>query len=244
MQTGKDILIRFPRKVARSFMFLKEFKTFRLQNDGRFPLRWKDAYPCLNDAVKTTPFDRHYIYHPAWAARKIREIRPREHVDISSILSFSTIVSAFTPVRFYDYRPAEIKLPGLQTGAQDLTKLSFEDGSIESLSCMHTVEHIGLGRYGDELDAKGDIKAINELKRVLKKGGHLLFVTPVGEPKIAFNAHRIYSYGQIVDGFRPLALKEFSMVTDDGRFLENCDETLVAKQTYACGCFWFKNEEA
>ena len=104
---------------------------------------------------------------------------------------------------------------------------------------MHTIEHIGLGRYGDELDAEGDSKAIKEIKRVLKDGGNFLFVTPVGKPKIEFNAHRIYSFEQITEYFAPFALKEFSLVTDDGNFIENANSELVAFQNYGCGCFWF-----
>jgi hypothetical protein len=105
---------------------------------------------------------------------------------------------------------------------------------------MHTVEHIGLGRYGDELDADGDIKAINELKRVLQPGGDLLFVTQVGKPVIQFNAHRIYSYEQIIEYFSPLTLKEFSLIPDQGGLIESADPSLVAQQHYGCGCFWFK----
>jgi SAM-dependent methyltransferase len=108
---------------------------------------------------------------------------------------------------------------------------------------MHTIEHVGLGRYGDPLDPEGDLKAISELKRVLKPGGDLLFVTPVGKPTIAFNAHRIYSYEQVRDFFSPLELKEFSLVPDSGGLLVNADPALVAAQAYGCGCFWFRKPQ-
>jgi hypothetical protein len=94
----------------------------------------------------------------------LAKIKPAEHIDISSILSFSTIVSAFVPVKFYDYRPAVLEISNYHSGFADLKQLPFPDNSVESLSCMHTIEHIGLGRYGDELDVNGDIKAIEELK--------------------------------------------------------------------------------
>ena len=239
IRTGKNILIRFPKQIVRSAEYLNEFRAFKKRSDNRFSIDTKDAYPCLTDKLKTTPFDAHYTYHPAWAARKLKQIAPNEHVDISSILSFSTIVSAFLPVRFYDYRPAELQLSNLVSGSQDLKSLSFEDNSIESLSCMHTIEHVGLGRYGDELDPDGDLKSISELKRVLQPGGSLLFVTPVGKPRIEFNAHRVYSYEQIQQYFAPLSLKEFSLVTDQGRFIEGAQPELVAAQNYGCGCFWF-----
>jgi len=240
IRTGKDILIRFPKKILRSVEFIREFSRFRSLSDGRFTIKAVDVYPCLTDKIKFTPFDQHYTYHPAWAARKLAEIAPKEHVDISSILSFSTIVSAFIPVRFYDYRPADLHLSNLDSRAADLKQLPFENESIESLSCMHTIEHIGLGRYGDALDPKGDLTAISELKRVLKKGGSILFVTPVGKPRIEYNAHRVYSFEQIVNYFSPLVLKEFSLIPDAGGLIENADPNLVQQQHYGCGCFWFE----
>ncbi|RYZ23527.1 MAG: DUF268 domain-containing protein [Chitinophagaceae bacterium] len=239
IRTGKNVLIRFPKRVLRSFEFMGELSKFRALSDGRFTIKTMDLYPCLTDKIKYTPFDQHYTHHPAWAARKVAEINPKKHVDISSILSFSTIISAFIPTEFYDYRPAEFHQPGFSTGFADLKALSFADNSIDSLSCMHTVEHIGLGRYGDELDPQGDLKSIAELKRVLAPGGSLLFVTPVGKPKIEFNGQRIYSYEQIISYFEPLQLREFSLIPDKGGILFHADPALVAEQDYACGCFWF-----
>jgi SAM-dependent methyltransferase len=107
---------------------------------------------------------------------------------------------------------------------------------------MHTVEHVGLGRYGDPIDYDGDLKAIGELKRVVRPGGSLLFVTPIGRSRIQFNAHRIYSYSQILEAFAGFELREFSLVPDsekDGGLVENAPEEFADKQTYGCGCFWF-----
>ena len=97
IQLGKDVLIRFPKRVMRLFEFAGEFIRFRKMNDGRFSVKAKDIYPCLKDKITTTPFDQHYTYHPAWAARILAQTRPAEHVDFSSILSFGAIVSAFVP---------------------------------------------------------------------------------------------------------------------------------------------------
>ena len=242
IQLGKDILIRFPKKIIRFFEYLGEWRRFNNKNDKRFTAKARDIYPFLKDKITQTPFDHHYIYHPAWAARILSKTKPAYHVDISSILSFSTIISAFVPVKFYDYRPADLKLTNLDSGFADLKQLNFPDNSIPSLSCMHTIEHIGLGRYGDEVDPQGDLKSINELKRVLKPNGDLLFVTPVGKPKIEFNAHRIYSFEQIVEYFSPLTLKEFSLIPDEGGIIVDANPALVKEQNYGCGCFWFKKQ--
>lgn len=222
--------------------FFSEYKIFIKANEIRSELKVKECFPYLNDATISSTFDSHYIYHPAWAARILSVIKPDYHIDISSSLAFSTIVSAFIPVKFYDYRPANLFLSNLTSEHADLTALPFSNESIGSLSCMHTVEHIGLGRYGEPIDPNGDIKAIKELTRVLSRGGNLLFVVPIGKPKIVFNAHRIYSYEQILKYFHGLSLKEFSLIPDQGReigIIKDASKEIADKQEYGCGCFWF-----
>lgn len=236
----KKLFVNCPKNIIYFFKFIASFFKLRKINDGRFTLKIKDLYPCLKDKTTFTPIDQHYTYHPAWAARILAKTKPEYHVDISSILCFSTIVSAFIPIKFYDYRPAQLGLSNWKEDAVNLIDLPFLDNSIPSLSCMHTIEHIGLGRYGDALDLNGDIAAINELKRVLQPEGDLLFVTPVGKPRIEFNAHRIYSYEQIIQYFSPLQIIEFTLIPDQGGMIENADPTLVTQQNYGCGCFWFK----
>ncbi|WP_230383749.1 DUF268 domain-containing protein [Pedobacter endophyticus] len=179
-------MIKKIKKLLKNDAKTKNFKlqfnqliTLEKQTDKRFVLDSKDLYPCLSDATTYTGFDRHYVYHPAWAARIIKANNPKKHIDISSTLHFCSILSAFIPVEFYDYRPAKLYLTGLKALGGDLLNLPFADRSVYSLSCMHTVEHIGLGRYGDPLDYDGDKKAIDELKRVLAPGGNLLFVVPL-----------------------------------------------------------------
>ena len=209
--------------------------------NGRFECNWRLRWPCLHDATASTGFDSHYLYHTSWAARILVKEKPEYHIDISSSLNFVSIVSAIVPLKFYDYRPADIKLSNLECGSADLLRLPFDDNSVKSLSCMHVVEHIGLGRYGDAFDSEGDLKAISELTRVLSPGGTLLFVVPVtGRPVLQFNAHRVYSYDQIVHYFHSLKLKEFALITDKGDFLEGVTRDVSDRQIFGCGCFYFK----
>jgi hypothetical protein len=211
----------------------------------RFSIPLTSVMPVLFENTPFTRFDAHYVYHTAWAARKVKEIGASSHTDISSSLYFSSIVSAFVPVHFYDYRPAKLNLSGLSSDSADLTRLHFEDESIESLSCMHTVEHVGLGRYGDPIQPEGDVRAAGELERVVAHKGSLLFVVPVGRPQIQFNAHRIYSYQMVLDMFPNLILKEFSLIPDNAiekGIIYNATKEQADKQVYGCGCFWFTKE--
>lgn len=234
--------------VSLTGMYKKQFNTLAeqaRQSRVRFTLEKKNVQLFKNEATAQTNFDRHYVYHPAWAARIVVQSKPAFHTDISSTLHFCSMLSAMVPVKFYDYRPAALLLSDLTCAAADLTALPFEDASLSSLSCMHTVEHIGLGRYGDPLDYDGDLKAMKELSRVLAKEGNLLFVVPVGNTSaIHFNGHRVYHPDAIKQVFESegLVLKEFVLIPEDaadGGLVENPDERLMAKQSYACGCFWY-----
>lgn len=239
-------IIRLFRTGADFIRYEHQYRTLSKLKDSRFIFRHKDKWRCLGDQYASTSFDKHYTYHTAWAARKLAIIRPDRHVDISSLTYFSTLVSAFIPVDFYDYRPAKISLDNFSSSHCDIFSLPFEQDSLASLSCMHVVEHIGLGRYGDPLDPLGDLKAIAELSRVVKFGGHLLFVVPVGGiAKIQFNAHRIYTYAQVISYFPSFQLIEFALIPDqsDEGLILNASESQSDRQVYGCGCFLLKKVE-
>lgn len=234
------------KKYIKLYTLYKEFNFLKKQTDNRFLLDWNERYLFLNDATKETSFDKHYLYHTAWAARILAQTKPEKHVDVSSSLYFAFIASAFVPIDFYDYRPPKLILSNLSCGFADLTKLHFKDKSIQSLSCMHVVEHIGLGRFGDPIDPVADITSMRELSRVLKDDGDLLFVVPIGRtPKVIFNAHRIYDKDYVIKTFSEFSLNlvEFTLIqntTEDTGLIKHPDDDLLKNEEYACGCFWFK----
>lgn len=232
-------------QARRRIDFLSQFRHFAERNQAlrpEFSTAWSDRWPRLNDNTGHLPFDAHYVYHTAWAARVVATVAPAKHIDISSYTYFATLVSAFVPVEFYDYRPAAITLSNLKCAAADLCQLPFADAEVESISCMHTIEHIGLGRYGDPLDATGDQRALAELQRVLAPDGSLLVVVPVGKPRIQFNAHRIYDPTMIECMLPELQLHSWALLPDDSSqgLVDNPDRSFALQQRYGCGCFWFR----
>ena len=203
-------------------------------------MRWADSCPQLHDRTHATPFDPHYFFVSGWAMRRIVANRPHKHVDVGSHNLFASLLSAVVPVTFLDYRPLNAKLAGLECVGGNILELPFADSTLESLSCLHVAEHIGLGRYGDPLDPQGTQKAARELTRVLGEEGDLYFALPVGRPRICFNAHRVHAAETIRDLFSSLELVEFCGVHDDGRFVERIQLSEFARSEYACGMFWFR----
>jgi len=63
----------------------------------------------------------------------------------------------------------------------------------DSISCLHALEHFGLGRYGDRIDYQGHLLGWNNIYKILKRGGNFIFSVPIGIQRIEFNAHRVFS---------------------------------------------------
>jgi SAM-dependent methyltransferase len=237
--------IGFVRRAYLAAKFRRLFREFSglAGATGRLDVQWADRMPQMEDATATTPFDRHYVYHVGWAARVLAETTPSRHIDIGSSLYFASVTSAFVPMELYDYRPPELDLDGLEVGSADLLALPFGDGSLESVSCLHVLEHVGLGRYGEPLAPDADLRAAEELARVVARGGSLLIAVPVGRPRVAFNAHRVYGYEGLTRMFSSLELREFALIPEsaaEGGLLRNASPDQVATQMYGCGCFWFE----
>jgi SAM-dependent methyltransferase len=217
--------------------FLRDRRCYRRMSGER--LSWSDNFPQLHDRLETTPFDAHYEYQSVWTAHSIAGSGVEEHVDVGSKVSYVLGLTAFVHVTFVDIRPLDAAVPNLTSLEGDLLALPFDDQSVGSLSCLHVAEHVGLGRYGDQLDPAGTRKAATELERVLGPGGTLYFSLPVGRARTAFNAHRVHDPASVEGMFPALTLSGFAGVDDDGRFLPNADFAMLQDQEYACGFFRF-----
>lgn len=175
-------------------------------------------WPCLDDKTSETSLDKYYFYQDTWTARKVFEIRPKRAVDVGSTALLVGIVSQFVPTTSIDVRPLPVSLRGLTCKRASITNLPFEDGTVEFLSSMCVIEHVGLGRYGDDLDTEGSIKAFKEISRVIRPDGHFLFSVPLSHtPGLSFNAHRIFSKKQILSLLTDFVLEdEFFLFPEPG----------------------------
>ena len=226
------------KHLGRYFGFYSELRRYeRLPGAGKVPRR--DLHPCFGENTASTGFDSHYFYQDIWAFRKIVRSGAAKHVDVGSRVDYVGFLTAVTNVTFIDIRPLQATLENLRSLPGSILSIPFPDGSVESLSCLHVAEHIGLGRYGDPLDPLGTVKACAELRRCLAPGGCLYFALPIGKPRVCFNAHRIHSCGQILEYFEGLRLVEFSFVDDGARFTVNADMASADGARYGCGLFHF-----
>lgn len=211
-----------------------------VRRGGRQKVRVLDFHPCLGDWSVDTPFDPHYFYQGAWLGRKVRESGVQKHVDVGSSVLTLSVLSAWVDTIFVDYRPLRATLSRLHPVTGDILRLPFPDNAVHSLSCLHVIEHIGLGRYGDPIDPEGSISAAVELQRILQPGGQLFLSLPIGRERVCFNAHRIHSPESVTKLFDQLRLVEFSYVDDEGQLRESLAPSSARALNYGCGLFVFE----
>ncbi len=223
--------------------FLRNYSRYKSLNRMRtFDIRLTDVYFTSGDRFADAGSARgHYFWQDLWAARRIFSEGIKEHVDVGSLLSgFVSHILPFCRVIYVDIRPLPASIEGLEFRQGSILALPFADNSVLSLSALHVLEHIGLGRYGDDIDPAGYLKAAGELSRVLAPGGRLLLGTPVGRERLCFDAHRIFDPQTVIDAFHELQPTGFSLIDDKGEsILENATFEEARKCDYGCGLFQF-----
>lgn len=70
--------------------------------------------------------------------------------------------------------------------------LRGELGLFDAIVTFSSVEHSGLGRYGDALNPWGDVLEIARSYCVCKPGGSLVVAVMNGSDELQYNAHRVY----------------------------------------------------
>lgn len=190
--------------------YFADYRRFlKLPANARFAVRTSDLYPRIYDKTSHTPIDPVYFYQDAWCAGKVFATKPDRHYDVGSKAETIGIIAQFTPTTMVDIRPLDVQIDGLSFVEGSILALPFADRSVSSLSSICVIEHIGLGRYGDPLDAFGSEKSAAELARVLAAGGNLFISVPIDrESTVYFNAHRSFTPSHVRELFPELQLVE------------------------------------
>ena len=115
-------------------------------------------HPMLNDSVEQAGITKgHYFHQDLLVASYIYKAKPETHIDIGSrIDGFVAHVASFRKIQIIDIRNLnEIGHENISFLKLDLTKNNNPSLLSESVSCLHAIEHFGLGRYGDKIDPVG-----------------------------------------------------------------------------------------
>ena len=180
-----------------------------------------------------------YFHQDLYVARRIHQKNPVKHVDVGSrIDGFVAHVASYRSVVVYDIRPIASSVQNIDFIQCDfINGDSFLDSSCDSLSCLHALEHFGLGRYGDSLDVKGHLIGFSNMSRILSLGGIFYLSVPIGPERVEFNGGRILSIATIVEMYRQsFDLISFSYVDDLGHFYQDMALDLNAIENN-CNCW-------
>lgn len=223
--------------------FLREYLAFKKAGgkvDKLFPI-YADYREQAGSATG------HYFHQDLLVASYIRNSNPERHIDIGSrIDGFVAHVASFRPIEIIDVRElSDTGHENIRFKRMDLMKPDSVEKSIcDSLSCLHAIEHFGLGRYGDPVNPRGHLMGFSNLLMMLKSGGTLYISFPISHTdEVHFNAHRVFSPESILSWQSevPIDLLSFSFVDDAGRLHKEVPLTAVPSDTrYGCGIYTFR----
>lgn len=155
-----------------------------------------------------------YFIQDLYFAKKIFKKNPDTHLDIGSRMDgFISSLLVFRSVSFLDCSEVEHKIKNLNIIRKDLSKMNKINKQYDSVSCLHAIEHFGLGRYGDSINYNGWKVGLQNISSYVKKNGDLYISVPIGNTQtVYFNAHRIFHPKTILveleaNGFKLIELK-------------------------------------
>jgi len=139
-------------------------------------------------------------------------------------------------VREYEWKPP----PGVKVAIGDIRGTEFQSNFFDAVTAISTIEHIGLGRFGDPLDESGDRMAIIEMTRLLKREGEILMTVPFGR-RVITPLHRVYdskALGFLLEGLSVEKMEFYGLIGNywaplPGLKLENLDSS-KGERAIAC----------
>lgn len=207
--------------------------------------------PCLHDRYEEGGTTKNeYFWQDLLVARWIFEAKPQRHVDVGSrVDGFVAHVASFRDIEVFDVRPISTQIPGVVFKQADLMHSgslpNVGGGYCDSLSCLHAIEHFGLGRYGDPIDPTGHERGIANMALLLQPGGTFYLSTPIGRERVEFNANRVFDPRSIIRlaETHGLVLHQMTVIERGGvvREVQAIPDTVqaLAEATYNLGIFVF-----
>ncbi len=134
------------------------------------------------------------IIEKAWVLRHLEGLdKGSKILDVGcaeSLLSMELASNGFL-VTGVDVRHFPLSHPNFHLIQGDVTTAPLEPGFFDAAILLSTIEHIGLGWYGDPKGENQQEAAMAQIYRLLKPGGRLLVTVPFGRPAIT-PLHRIF----------------------------------------------------
>jgi SAM-dependent methyltransferase len=125
-----------------------------------------------------------------------------------------------------DVRNHPLTHPNFKFIQEDICESKLPDNTFDVAIALSTIEHIGLGAYGDTKGEGLDRAAMKEVYRILKPGSILLLTTPFGKPVVT-SLHRIFdgnSLRALLGGF-DIRLLEFGVKVDKRTWVSPVNES-------------------
>jgi 2-polyprenyl-3-methyl-5-hydroxy-6-metoxy-1,4-benzoquinol methylase len=116
----------------------------------------------------------------------------------------------------------------------DILAHNFNGQVFNCIINTSTIEHIGMGRYGDRENPDGDIIAMQKLKGLLKPDGKMILTIPIGLDKIHGNLYRVYGNKRLemlLKGFKEIK-SEFWAKGETLRWQRVTKEQALGVQSY------------
>ena len=207
-------------------------------------------HPMLNDSQEQSGISKgHYFHQDLLVASYIFKSNPTNHIDVGSrVDGFVAHVASFRKIQIIDIRNLnEIWHENISFIKLDLTNDDNFSLLSDSVSCLHAIEHFGLGRYGDTVDPNGHIKGFNNILKIVKKKGTLYISFPISKNnEIHFNSQRVFNPNDIFNWpakENKIFLKKFDYVDGNGNLHLNIKINDIENiKEYGCGIYTFTKE--
>jgi hypothetical protein len=197
-------------------------------------------FPVLGeDKKKSGQITNHYFYQDLLVASYIFKNKPTKHIDIGSrIDGFVANVASFRKIEVFDLRINKLNFKNIKFRKLNLNKINKKlYNYADSISCLHTIEHFGLGRYGDPIDPDSYKKGFNNLVKMLKSKGLLYISFPISNNnETFFNLERRFNPKDILGWTKELILLNFDFIDDKQKLNLNVNLLSLYKKNIVNGC--------